>query len=415
LKTLSTEDLLLGYYAKKVSPTMLNETSKILSTLDLIPKRLLNVVSSYVGSLAIGMKRHTFRAAADLSGLDESRFCALLGNPETKPMSQAILSRSVRRRLHRLKRIDGKLVFIIDATIVGRKSRHVENVGCHHSGSGLVWGHKFVNFVVLNGNEVIPLESVPVYTKRYARDNGLKRLTEIEIVENWISSFRDRALFSPSELRSAVFLLDAGYDVKSIQRAIKGIGADFVMALKSSRIINGSQVSELFWSTRRWYKNETIRLHVGSGGKDSRRTFSVRTARDANLKGFGHVTVICSKAEDRRARPIKYLATSDLEMSARDVVKWYALRWRIETWHREMKQNFGLIDCRARRFVAIESHVNFSLTAYLLQKESGRNQISIHEYVRQEELRAIQVELTKIGSVTRLRTRISEALQARAA
>lgn len=390
---------------------MLNEMHGILSAIEFFPKRLLDVASGYIGFLRLVMKRHTLAIAGELSGLDQSRFCAFLNNPDTVELSKKTFNRAMRRRMTRIKRVDGRLVFIIDATIIGRKSRQVENVGRYHSGSGLVWGHKVINFVALSGSEVIPLETLPVFTKRYARENNLKRLTEIEIVEKWIIDLKDRLLFSERDLRSAVFLLDAGYDAKVIQCAIKGIGADFVAALKSSRIINGKQVAELFRCTKRWLKSEPIRLHVGSGGKGSRRNYSVRTADEVNLKGFGLVNVICSKAIDRKKKPTKFIATSNLEMSGRDIVKWYALRWRIEMWHREMKQNFGFIDCRSRRFCAIESHVNFSLTAYLLQKESGHPQMRIEEYVRKSELATIRIELTKFGSVTRLKTRVDAALQ----
>lgn len=402
---------MLLFTTTKAGSTMLNEMIGILTALDLIPKRLLNVVSVYIGSLTLVMRRHTFAAAGDLSGLDQSRFCALLNNPETRGMSEKILSRSLRRRLKRIRRIDGRLVFIIDATIVGRKSRHVENIGKYHSGSGFVWGHKFVNFVLLNGFEVIPIESIPVLTKKFARENGFKRLTEIEIVETWIKSFEKRAIFTVKELRSSIFLLDAGYDAKSIQNAIKGIGADFVMALKSSRTIDGKRVAELFRCTRRWLKAQPIRLSAGSGGKGSRRNYSVRTADKVNMKGFGLVTVICSKAIDRKGKPTKFIATSDITLTGREIVKWYSLRWKIESWHREMKQNFGFIDCRSRRFTAIEAHVNFCLTAYLLQKESGSEQMRIEEYVRKQELSEIKIELTKFGSVPRLKIRVDAALQ----
>src|SRR5258708_23945628 len=82
---------------------MLNEIVNTLAEFDFIPKRLSNVVSAYIGSLALVMKRHTYASAADLSGLDQSRFCALLNNPETREMSEEILSRSIRRRLKRTR------------------------------------------------------------------------------------------------------------------------------------------------------------------------------------------------------------------------------------------------------------------------------------------------------------------------
>jgi hypothetical protein len=401
---------------------MLNEIVTILSAFEFIPKRMFDVTSGYIGFLSLIMKRHTFAMAGEISGLDQSRFCAMLNNPETLELSAKIFSRALRRRLKRCKKVNGRLVVIIDATIIARKSRHVENVGRYHSGSGKVWGHKFVNFVIFNGEQCIPIESIPVYTKKYARENKLKRRTEAEIVTDWVESFKERALLPDEVVRSAVFLLDAGYDAKCIQGAIKGIGADFVMALKSSRIINGKQAAELFRSTRRWLASESIRLHVGNGGKGSRRNYSVRTAREANMKGFGLVTVICSKAMDRKGKPTKFIASSDLEMSSREIVKWYSIRWRVEMWHREMKQNFGFIDCRSRRFIAIQSHINFCLTAYLLQKETGKEQMRVEEYVRLQEaammkqkLQGIRREATKFGAAVRLKPLIESVIQGIAA
>ncbi len=390
---------------------MLNEVAKILSALDIIPKRLFGVVHRYVFFLSLAMKRHDLRVASNLTGLHESRFSDLLNDPKTPELSRDLLNRTVRRRLKRLKRSNGKLVFIIDATILGRKGRKVENVNRYHTGSGLAKGHKFVNCVVLDGETVVPLASIPVFTKKYAREYKRSYRSEPDIVVAWVKSLRERNLFSPEDLRQSVFLLDSGYDAKKIQHAIKGIGADFVMALKSSRIINGKRVKELFRTTKRWLSSKPIRLNVGSGDKKARRSFSIRTAREASMKGFGLVHVVCSKAIGRKGKPQKFLASSDLEMSGRDIVCWYARRWRIETWHREMKQNFGFIDCRAARFTAIESHVNFSLVAYLVQKETGREQMRIEQFVRLKELREIKIELTKFGSGPKLRTRVDAPLQ----
>lgn len=392
---------------------MRNETIRKLSLLNVIPKRLLAAVGGYVSSLMLAAKKHTFQSAAEIAGLDESRISAAMNSSHMPQVSRDVLNRSVRRRLKRFKRLEGRLVFIVDGTIVGRRGRKIENAGKHHSGSGFVWGHKFVNFVLLGECGVLPLGSEPVYSKKYARENGIKRKTEIEIVVDWINGLGSK--FSAEELRSALFLFDSGYDARAVQHAVKGIGADFVMSLKSSRIVNGSKVKDLFWRTRRWLKNQTIRLHAGSGGKKARRTFSVRAAREANLKGFGLVTAVCSKAESRKGKPTKYLATSDLEMSPREILRWYSMRWRIETWHREMKQGFGYVDCRARRFSAVESHIRFCLTAYLLQKESGERQITKEEQTLKKAVRSLKFELNKFGSGDDLRIRLSQAVQSIAA
>ena len=385
-----------------------------LAKFNCIPKRLLPVVAGYIFFLTLITKRHSFRAASVVVGLHESRFCTLLKDPMTPQLSKQILSRAVRRRLKRIKRVGGKIVVIIDSTLKARKSKNVQNVQRYHHGSGFALGHKFVNFVVLCEDGIIPLESLPVFTKKYCKQERIKHFTEHAIVESWIKE-KAKDYFTESQLPELLFLLDSGFDAKKVQHAIMDVGANFVMSLKSNRIINGKQVSTFFNDKRRWLPWTSIRLQVGSGQGKSRRRYSVRTATDAHLKGFGNVTVVCSRSESTRRRSMKYLATSDLEMTARQIVYWYAKRWSVETWHREIKQNYGFGDCHAQMFSAQESHVNFVLTAYVLQKQSRKNQFRIEEYMRVKDLEVIKRELTKFGSGVRLKTFVSEALQAVAA
>lgn len=387
---------------------MLNDLRGIISGFCSVPKRRLDVVAGYIFFLTLIAKRHSFRAAADVTGLDESRFCALVNDPEAPDLSRKVLNRAFRRRLQHVKR--RRLAFIIDATLKGRRSRHVENVRKYHNGSGFSLGHKFVNFTFLDGDEVLPIETVPVLTRQYAREINQRHRSEIEIVTEWLEELGNGALFSAAELKGAIFLLDSGYDAKCIQRAISALGAHFVVALKSSRSVNGKQVREMFRCTRRWLAWESIRLHVGSGSRKSRRNYSIRTATKVNLKGFGPVTVVCSKAMSRKGKPRKFLCTSDPAMAGRDVVEQYARRWRIEMWHKEMKQNYGYIDCHSARFTAMESHVNFSLAAYLLGTESGRAQLRLEEYMRIRELEMVNLELTKFGGAPRLKALVSAAL-----
>jgi uncharacterized protein (UPF0147 family) len=342
---------------------MLNDLRRILSEFKCVPKRLIHVVSSYIFFLTLQTKRHSMRAASQVGNLHESRFCSLLNDPKTPELSRQILNRASRRRLKKIKPVEGRYVILVDATIKGRRGKKVENVRKHHSGSGFVNGHKFVNFVLFVEGALIPLASIPTYTKQYCRENGIDYESELEIVENWILEFSESRMFSKDQMKQILFLLDSGYDAKKVQRAIRKIGSEFVMALKSNRVVQGKQVREYFRLNRRWLPWKSIRLDVGNGRKTSRRKYSIRTATDVTLKGFGPVTVVCSQAKSRARRPIKYLVTSDPKFTGRQIVEWYSRRWTIELWHKDMKQNYGFGDCHASRFSAVASHVNLSLTA----------------------------------------------------
>ena len=111
---------------------MRNDRFCKLSLAGAIPKRLFDVVSGYVESLTLINKKRTFQAAARMAGLDESRVCAMMNDPKTSELSKNVLSRAARRRLRRARRLDGRLVFIVDATIVRRRSSRAENAAKHH-------------------------------------------------------------------------------------------------------------------------------------------------------------------------------------------------------------------------------------------------------------------------------------------
>jgi hypothetical protein len=361
------------------------------------------------------MKKHTFEAAADVAGLDASRFSAILNSVIAPEVSRRVLNRAARRRLAKLKPIDGRYVFIIDSTIIARRGRMVENAQKYHHGSGFVNGHKFVNFVLLTPSGVIPIESVPVYTKKYCRRKGLTYRSEIEIVEGWLSSLKNSDALPKNVLTQSLFLLDAGFDAKVIQRGILALGANFLMALKCSRTVNGKKVKEFFRTHRRWLPWKSIRLHVGSGSKQKRRKFSIRTATQSNLKGVGPVTVVCSKAKSSAKKSTKYLATSDSSLTGRQVVVWYSRRWAIETWHRQMKQNYGFIDCKCARFSAVEAHVILTLVAFLIATEKSSEQRTYADFVKLRELKNISRELTKFGGAVRVKSQADAATRKAAA
>lgn len=394
---------------------MLNEFASILLAFDCIPKRVFDVVSGYIFFLTLHTKKHTFRAAAEVVGLDETRFSAFLNGPQAKDVSRLVLNRATRRRLAKAKRMHGRLSFIIDSTILGRCGKNVENTRRYHHGGGFANGHKFVNFVVLTPDGILPLDSVPLYTKKYCRENRLRYRTENEIVHEWLKALGTNDIFSKQELKRALFLLDSGFDARIVQLAIRQLGADFLMALKSSRAIGGKQVREYFRTHRRWLPWNSIRLDIGSGKNKKRRKYSIRTATNVTLKGVCPVTVVCSKACSRARKPTKYLATSDLSLTGREIVSWYSRRWMIETWHREMKQNYGLIDCRCSRFSAIEAHVSLCLVAFLLAKEKTTRQRTISEFTRLRELKKIAADLTRFGGARRVKTLADAAIQAIAA
>jgi len=58
-------------------------------------------------------------------------------------------------------------------------------------------------------------------------------------------------------------------------------------------------------------------------------------------------------------------ATSDLAMDALTRLKYADFSWRIEEYHRGIKQFWGVERCQARRAKAQRNHIGFSIRAFL--------------------------------------------------
>lgn len=339
---------------------------EILAEVVEVPKKLLQPLSFYLWFLMLRVPRHDLATASDVMSCSKATFSRMLNDERSLPSAKKLLNRAARRVVKGLSGGTQTIYLIIDATIVGRRSKKVENIGLHHSGKGLVHGHKFINFVLMVGDKPVPLSSIGHYSKEYCLLKGVDYKSEITLVEEWLNWLHAGGLFEKADFKRLHILADSFYDAKKLQKAITRIGAHFTMAIRSSRCIDGVAVAEYFWS-HRYIPWETIRLEAGAGGKGTRREYRIRGAANVKLKGFGRVHVVCSEKSGKTTKTRKYLITSDRRLSFRDIVRNYRMRWQIEVWHKKMKQEYGFLDCHSPRFAAIEVHVNIALAAFLMQ------------------------------------------------
>jgi hypothetical protein len=398
---------------------MLAHLQLILTEFGVIPKSILPVVSAYLLSLMLVCRRHDARQAAHLTELHESAFSRLLHREDVLPLAKKCLNRAARRRLTVLPKLEkqGKTpLLLIDATLISRRGKKVGNRGAYNHGKGTVLGHKIINCVMLLENEVIPLSAIPHYTKQFCRENGITYKTEAKIVQEWIHWFPSSGLLAKEQMRHIHFVFDCGYDVKSIQKAVRRIGAHFTMSIKANRIVDGTQVRE-FFRRHRHLPWQAIRLKSGNGGKGSQRSYRLRHQERARLKGFGPVTLICSQVRRKGSGQLsrKFLVCSDPGRSRREIVETYRNRWAIETWHKEMKQNHGYRDCKSAHFRAVEAHLNFCLAGYCLLGERIHGFLkkgtTTEDYLAACKIQKMARTINLFGGKQRLKTHAQAVMQ----
>lgn len=156
------------------------------------------------------------------------------------------------------------------------------------------------------------------------------------------------------QLPFAVVLMDSWYAAKKLMAAIEGLGKLYYCPLKTNRLVDDSGGSELYKRIDRlnWTATEA---QIG-------KLIKVRGfPKDKKVKLF-RVIVSTDKTE--------YVVTNDLAQdSTDDTQKVCAVRWKIEQFHREVKQTTGIESCQCRKARIQRNHIACALLVWTWLKQ----------------------------------------------
>ncbi|MBI3335425.1 MAG: transposase [Candidatus Portnoybacteria bacterium] len=82
-----------------------------------------------------------------------------------------------------------------------------------------------------------------------------------------------------------------------------------------------------------------------------------------HLKAYGFIKVFKTVSKDG---DVEYYATNDINLSKHDVERIYTKRWKIEEYHRGLKQQTGIAKCQARKARFQRNHIWCSLNALVV-------------------------------------------------
>jgi hypothetical protein len=238
---------------------------------------------------------------------------------------------------------------IIDDTVLDKP--YAENMGLvYHHWSGkhhrVVSGIDIITTLWTNGNAMIPVDF-----RIYDKDNDLK--TKNDHFRDMLEEAKARD-FSPDFV-----IFDSWYASIDNLKTIRKNNWHWLTRLKKNRSVNPDNT-----------RNMQIQdIDIPPGG------------RVVHLKAYGFIKVfkIVSKDGD-----IEYWATDLLDMKEADRDKLGGYSWKIEEYHRGIKQFCGVENCQARISQSQRAHILFSLRAFIrLEIERLSSGISWFEYKRQ--------------------------------
>jgi hypothetical protein len=255
------------------------------------------------------------------------------------------------------------LFLLIDDTIVRKTGKKIP--GCswykdHTKNLARVFGHQWVISALFYRDFLLPLRA-KLYHPKGARGCGPFH-TKITLAKKIIQNLN---LPIPCKL---YVLVDSWYWTKDLVKLCRRLGYHMISQLKSNSII--------------WIKGKRIKLNTLSAGSGSNsvgmnqfpyreisisiygKTRNLRLAKFiGEINGLGKVAIVVVK--EKRKKPF-YLVSTNLYLSAIDVLKYYARRWKIEQMIKDLKQRLGFGDYQVRSLKAIERHVALVLLSYFV-------------------------------------------------
>ena len=336
----------------------------------------------------------------------DARHRAQVGRMLKRPsFSRLNLTNIARAELLAREAVQGRFVFIIDATLVGQAGQKTENTystgnrkrrpkkGRRHGKQKHAKKscHSFTMGLLITPSGIRIPYSRPYRTREYCRKKGLVHRTTAEAAADLI-----RELPLPEEAQ-VIVLGDTAYDAQVVHEACAARDYDWIFPCNPERVLAGPkgkrpQVRSLLkdWSS---FSLQTVRLAPGQGKyavyrrlsphrigpKAKTRTFYVHQER-LNVRSVGEVRLVFStaKAQLANATPddVKILMTNNQKFSAREIVELYSLRWQIELFFKELKSTLGFHQYQFRDFQCVENWCELTLTAFLYLEDLRARQLA---------------------------------------
>ena len=149
-------------------------------------------------------------------------------------------------------------------------------------------------------------------------------------------------------------LMDSWYATKNLMQLIDSLGKFYYCVLKKNRLVDDTHgvekyksVEQLIWNEQDFQYGKLVKI----------KTF----AQDKKVKLF-RVPVSTGRTD--------YVATNDMAHDSTDEVqKVCAVRWKIEEFHREVKQVSGIEACQCRKARIQRNHIGCAMLVWLRLKD----------------------------------------------
>lgn len=279
----------------------------------------------------------------------------------------------------------------IDDTVMDKSSsEEIEVASAQYSGQkhGITTGIGVVTLAYVNPelNKYWILD-YRIYDK--ATDGKKKTEHALEMIEYWQTIHE----LHPERAPFTTVLIDAGYTSKKIMQYIVRKEKIFYGVMPKSRKISYVSPDQVDKETG---KPKIIYKHVGDLNWDA------KTNEGEQLRTFGITVCIEDLPNDKPLRLFRltakhrtdYIVTNDVSIETTKVAKKVgSFRWKIEQFHREVKQLTGVSKCQARKGRKQRNHICIAFVVWHQLNELANQMKTTMYEVKHIPLREYQKQL----------------------
>jgi len=248
-----------------------------------------------------------------------------------------------RRYLQKIKHLFKNIpvYLIIDDTLVERNGKAIEEAQKHfnHNDNDYINGHQFFTAILWT-----PFLQLPLFPQLYSKNTNSK----IEMAQSLI----DKIELASVKIHTVLF--DSWYSEQELIRKCIRTDAHVVCAVKTNRkvMLEGeNKWRSLSFISERIHSQKLTKIIIGKNTYET--WFSI-----TRLNHLPSVKLIISEEKNKDGEVIgkAHLISTNLEDSVEEIIRAYKIRWCIETYHRDIKQNLGFAKVFFRRREGIVRH-----------------------------------------------------------
>ncbi|MEI6057237.1 MAG: transposase [Lentisphaerota bacterium] len=268
--------------------------------------------------------------------------------------------------------------FVIDDTIKERSGRKVEGISSHfeHSHGRYVMGHQMIELGLAFRNGFLPLDRQIFIgdKKAHLLNNGFKDSRSAAAQDFKSAIEMDKNEMFRSMLQRAIrkgfmakyCLADSWFCSKKNIRTVIYNNLTGILRTKRSKLnylFNGklyTLVELYFLLRRRFRKNSQCKWKTFSA------VVKIDLSEDIKIHEYIQVKLVFSAPKDQKKDQWAAFLSTDIKLRNEDVLRVYALRWGVEVYFKEIKQNMGFLKEQSWSYVSHYASIHLTSIRYML-------------------------------------------------